>query len=76
MRPGTTEYGIHVMFNPGLQAHHPLGAHDKLGSPTFPIPFSFIYGDSDWTVQVDEDAAQKCVIQNQKMHGRENSNRY
>ena len=50
MREGTTEYAIHIMFNPGLQAHLPLGARDKLGSPEFPIPISFIYGDSDWTV--------------------------
>ena len=57
MRPGTTEYGIHTMFQPTLQSHLPLGAHDKLGSKAFPIPVSFFYGDEDWVKNVDEDAA-------------------
>ena len=62
MRPGTTEYSILVMFNPGLQAYHPLGVEDKLASPTFPISVSFVYGDEDWVLHVDEDAAKNCVI--------------
>ena len=57
MREGTTEFGIHVLFTPALQAHLPLGTPEKLGSSKFPIPISFIYGSEDWTLQVDEDAA-------------------
>jgi pimeloyl-ACP methyl ester carboxylesterase len=69
MRDGTSEYGIHTMFNPTLTAHLPLGASDKLGSKDFPIPVSFFYGVDDWVKQVDEDAAQLCIIQLKKKHG-------
>lgn len=31
MRKGTTEYAIHLMFNPTLTAHLPLGSDTKLG---------------------------------------------
>ena len=61
MRNGTTEYAIHLMFNANLHAHLPLGAKDKLGSPNFPIPVSFYYGDDDWVKFVDEEWGQKCV---------------
>lgn len=76
MRSGTTEYAIHVMFSPGMQAYVPLGTKEKLASPTFPVSISFIYGDEDWVVHVDDDAAQKCIIQNQKTHGKEKSLRH
>ena len=61
MRPGTTEYSLQVMFDPALQAYHPLGTDQKLASPNFPVPISFIYGEEDWMLQVDDDAAQICV---------------
>jgi hypothetical protein len=57
MRRGTTEYAIMLMFNPTLTAELPLGTKDKLGNPEFPVPISFFYGDEDWVVNVDEDAA-------------------
>ena len=69
MRKGTTEYAIHLMFNPTLTAHLPLGSPEKLGRPDFPVPISFFYGDEDWVLNVDEDAAQKVCIRNKKVHG-------
>jgi hypothetical protein len=69
MRDGTSEYGILTMFNPTLTAFLPLSTSDKLGSKDFPIPVSFFYGDEDWVKQVDEDAAQLCVIQLKRRHG-------
>jgi pimeloyl-ACP methyl ester carboxylesterase len=68
MRAGVTEYAIHLMFNADLHAHLPLAASDKLGSPTFPVPVSFFYGDSDWVLFVEEDAGKQCVMNNKKKH--------
>jgi hypothetical protein len=50
MRPGTTEYALMVQFRVGLICEIPLGAKDRLGSPTVPFPISFIYGDKDWVL--------------------------
>lgn len=44
-----------------------------MASNKFPIPISFIYGDQDWVLEVDEDAGQKCVFENQKLHGKDKS---
>ena len=55
MRPGTTEYAIMVQFKPGLVCELPLGSKNRLGSPTCPIPVSFIYGDRDWVLNIEED---------------------
>jgi pimeloyl-ACP methyl ester carboxylesterase len=57
------------MFNPSLTAFLPLGDHEKLGSSEFPIPVSFFYGDEDWVKNVDEDAAQLCILKLKKKHG-------
>jgi hypothetical protein len=43
------------MFTPGLQAIFPLGDKEKLGSPTFPVAFTLIYGDNDWVTNLDDD---------------------
>ena len=69
MRPATTETAISLLFSPALQAHIPLGAKDKLGSPDFKVPFSIFYGSTDWMRAVDDDAAEKCLIENAKKHG-------
>ena len=58
---GTTEYAIMVNFNFSLEAHLPLGTEEKYSNPDFPIPFSFIYGEKDWTRIVDKDCAKQCV---------------
>jgi|LakMenE01Jun11ns_1017448.scaffolds.fasta_scaffold7371594_1 hypothetical protein len=52
MKQGTTEYGLHVLFSPYLLAHCSL--FDKLNAQTFKIPFSFIYGDRDWVMNIDD----------------------
>ena len=39
------ETSIQIMFNPSIQAHLPLGGTDKLGSESFSVPISFMYGD-------------------------------
>lgn len=49
------------MFDPALQAYHPLGTDKKLASSEFPIPISFFYGDQDWVLYVDDNAAELCV---------------
>ena len=61
MRPGTTEYALMVMFEAALVCPIPLGAKDRLGSPTCPIPVSFIYGDADWVLMVEEDGPKNLV---------------
>lgn len=47
MRPSYTDTAIMIIFNVGMICKLPLGAPDKLGSPTFPIGVSFVYGDID-----------------------------
>ena len=54
MREGTSEYALLVMFTQGIQAHEPLGTPDKLASPEFPIPISYILGDVDWVRFCDQ----------------------
>ena len=65
LRKGTSEHAITVNFNFSLEPHLPLGTAEKLASPEFPIPISFIYGDHDWTRVVDQDYAKVCVEANQ-----------
>ena len=55
MLPGPSETAIHLIFTPGLQAHHPLGTKNRLGS--FEKPISFFYGEQDWVLEYDDDAA-------------------
>ena len=62
MRKGTTEYAIHINFSQSYQAYLPLGAEDKLGSDSFPIPISIIYGDKDWMLNTEDDAGKKVVL--------------
>lgn len=61
MRNGTTEYGILLNFDFSLMAYLPLGTVEKLSNPEYQIPFSFIYGENDWTRVVDEDYGKNCV---------------
>lgn len=61
LREGTTEYALMINFELGMQAKIPLSNADKLGSPDFPLPFSFIYGDDDWVPLTDDGASQKLV---------------
>lgn len=81
MREGTSEFALLVMFTQGIQAHIPLGTTDKLASPDFPIPISYILGDVDWVRFCDQhDTENKHYGQilidlNSKKHG-EHSNFY
>jgi len=50
-----------VNFNMDLQAHLPLGTGDKFASTKFPLPISFIYGDEDWVLEIEEDIADVIV---------------
>ena len=61
MRNGTTEYGILLNFDFSLMAYLPLGTVEKLSNSEYQIPFSFIYGENDWTRVVDEDYGKNCV---------------
>ena len=56
-----------VNFNFSLEAHVPLGTVGKFSRPDFPIPFSFFYGELDWTRIVDKDWAKKCVEVNNQI---------
>ena len=53
-----------------------MGTDKKLASSEFPIPISFYYGDQDWVLYVDENAADICVSQNKKKHGQHKSINY
>ena len=48
MREGSTEYALFICFEVGLYAVNPLELENRLGTPEFDIPVSFIYGDIDW----------------------------
>mmetsp|Transcript_24695 Transcript_24695/g.38429 ORF Transcript_24695/g.38429 Transcript_24695/m.38429 type:complete len:139 (+) Transcript_24695:824-1240(+) len=69
MRPGTTEYGLMILFDVSLQPKLPLGTDDKLNNPEFPIPISFVYGSNDWTRVVDTDFGKKIVETNRGKFG-------
>ena len=61
MREGTTEYAPMINFNMTLQAYLPLGTPDRLGSPDLDVPISFFYGDNDWVMTIEDDAAEDIV---------------
>ena len=69
MRPGTTETAIMVLFSPAFSAHIPLGDEKRLGSSSFPVPVSILYGDTDWMKNVEDDSASLVIEQNQIKHG-------
>ena len=47
-----------VNFDTDLYAHFPLGTEDKYMNPDgFPIPVSFVYGESDYMRAVELDFA-------------------
>ena len=75
MREGTSEFALLVMFTQGLQALLPLGTNDKLASPDFPVPISYILGDVDWVRYCDHHDTDnihygKILIEiNKKRHG-------
>ena len=48
MRDGSTEYAIFICFELGMYAVNPLELENRLGTPNFELPVSFIYGDRDW----------------------------
>jgi len=58
MRPGTTEFGIMMLFDLGLYPKLSLGHPDRLMNPELPFPVSFIYGDRDWVRMIDDDAGR------------------
>ena len=60
-RPGTSEFALMITFNFSLQPYLPLGTPEKLASPEFPIPVSFVYGDNDWTRVVDQDFGREVT---------------
>lgn len=65
-RRGTSEHALMICFNFSLQPHLPLGTAEKLNSPDFPIPVSFIYGSDDWTRVVDQDFGKEIVANNKQ----------
>ena len=69
MRPGTTETSIMVLFTPAFAAHLPLGDDQRLGSPSFPVPVSILYGDNDWMKNVEDDSASLVIEKNKEKHG-------
>lgn len=64
MREGTTEYAPMINFTVTLQAYLPLGTPNKVGSPDFPLPLSFIYGEDDWVHHLEEDVSWKIMETN------------
>ena len=55
MKKSTTDSSIMITFKPGLICQDPLNTKDKLGSGSFPIAVSFIYGDTDWVKRMEQD---------------------
>ena len=55
MRNCYTDTAIIQVFNLGMICKLPVGAADKLGSPTCPIGVSFVYGDADPVRGMEED---------------------
>ena len=61
-----------------------MGTSDRLASPDLDVPISFFYGDNDWVIGIEEEAAQNVIEQNkyfqrsttayEKMYGIEYSN--
>ena len=64
MRNGTTEYAPMINFNQTLQAYIPLGTSRKLANKNFDVPISFIYGDNDWVLDIEEDIADIVTLSN------------
>lgn len=62
LRPGSTEYAVFSIFEPGKYATNPLEQENKLGNPDFSVPISFFYGDKDWT---DKNAGKRIIEKNQ-----------
>ena len=60
-RKGTSEYALIICFKQGLKPDYPLGTEEKLFNPDFPCPFSFVYGDNDWTRRVDKYYGKECI---------------
>ena len=56
----------------GWVCYEPLGAETALGSSTFPISISYIFGEFDWMGRVEEDGPKKVVDinphQDSKLH--------
>jgi len=44
-RPGTSEYGLMVMFEVGIVPRVSLSEGDRMGDARFKVPLTFIYGD-------------------------------
>ena len=55
MRPEKVSSSILISLGPGFVCWEPLGAESALGSPTFPIPVSYIFGDVDWIRRLEDD---------------------
>ena len=55
MRPGTTEFVLGVLFEFGLDPKCPL--LEQLQNKDFKLPFSFIFGENDWVLNLDEGAS-------------------
>mmetsp|Transcript_19918 Transcript_19918/g.30674 ORF Transcript_19918/g.30674 Transcript_19918/m.30674 type:complete len:166 (-) Transcript_19918:54-551(-) len=60
----TTEYGLMVHFESTFLPYLSLSDPERLGSPDFPVPISFIYGANDWVLQVEEEAPFDLVSNN------------
>ena len=48
LRETSSSIALFQQHDPGLHAHAPLSASDKLNNSEIPFPISFVYGENDW----------------------------
>lgn len=81
MRPPCFEYALnklfHISFNDLLQAVHPLSDLDRMGSKSFQVDVSFVFGDQDYMRIIDGNDTKKLLAKlknkNNQYHILENS---
>ena len=53
MRPEKVSSSILINFGPGFICYEPLEAETALGTATFPLAVSYIFGDQDWMARIE-----------------------
>ena len=65
MRPPTFEFALDKMFdynvNDVLQAVHPLSSEKFLASKDFQLGVSFVFGDKDYMIHLDDNQSKKLI---------------
>ena len=57
----TFEYSLFDITASGLRCKLGLASEDRLKGADFPVPFSILYGESDWMKQMDNGHSQRLI---------------